>query len=99
MERAPCIGLSGVNGSQRRVFPWATVTFINDAPEPPVMECPRCQHENEAGAQFCEECAASLGEPGVGKSRLVWEDDRRHKTDDEDADDEHDAFRRDTRLL
>jgi len=24
------------------------------------MKCPRCQHENEAGAKFCEECAASL---------------------------------------
>ena len=24
------------------------------------MQCPRCQHENEASAQFCEECAASL---------------------------------------
>src|SRR6516164_3790282 len=24
------------------------------------MQCPRCQHENEAGAQFCEECAVSL---------------------------------------
>src|SRR6516165_4617171 len=24
------------------------------------MQCPRCQHENEAGAKFCEECAASL---------------------------------------
>src|SRR6266540_2557283 len=22
------------------------------------MKCPRCQHENEAGAKFCEECAA-----------------------------------------
>ena len=26
------------------------------------MECPRCQHENEAGAQFCEECAAALAQ-------------------------------------
>ena len=25
-----------------------------------VMECPRCRYENEAGAKFCEECAASL---------------------------------------
>jgi hypothetical protein len=25
------------------------------------MKCPRCQHENEAGARFCEECAAPLG--------------------------------------
>jgi class 3 adenylate cyclase len=24
------------------------------------MTCPRCQHENEAGAKFCEECAAPL---------------------------------------
>ena len=25
------------------------------------MQCPRCQHANEAGAKFCEECAAPLG--------------------------------------
>ena len=24
------------------------------------MKCPRCQHENEAGGKFCEECAAPL---------------------------------------
>ena len=24
------------------------------------MKCPRCQHENESGAKFCEECAAPL---------------------------------------
>ena len=24
------------------------------------MQCPRCQHENEAGAKFCEDCAAPL---------------------------------------
>ena len=24
------------------------------------MKCPRCQHENPAGAKFCEECAAPL---------------------------------------
>ncbi|HET8577239.1 MAG TPA: adenylate/guanylate cyclase domain-containing protein [Methylomirabilota bacterium] len=24
------------------------------------MNCPRCQHENETGAKFCEECAAPL---------------------------------------
>jgi len=24
------------------------------------MKCPQCQHENEAGANFCEECAAPL---------------------------------------
>ena len=24
------------------------------------MKCPRCQHDNEAGAKFCEECSAPL---------------------------------------
>jgi class 3 adenylate cyclase/tetratricopeptide (TPR) repeat protein len=24
------------------------------------MKCPRCQHENEAGAKFCEECATPI---------------------------------------
>jgi class 3 adenylate cyclase len=24
------------------------------------MQCPRCQHENEVGAKFCEECATPL---------------------------------------
>src|SRR5262247_132181 len=24
------------------------------------MKCPRCQHENETGSKFCEECAAPL---------------------------------------
>jgi double zinc ribbon protein len=24
------------------------------------MQCPRCQHENEAEAKFCEECASPL---------------------------------------
>jgi RNA polymerase subunit RPABC4/transcription elongation factor Spt4 len=24
------------------------------------MKCPRCQYANEAGAKFCEECAAPL---------------------------------------
>ncbi|MGE5259146.1 MAG: AAA family ATPase [Hyphomicrobiales bacterium] len=24
------------------------------------MKCPKCQHENRAGAKFCEECAAAL---------------------------------------
>ena len=28
------------------------------------MQCPRCQHENEAGAKFCEECAALPLWPG-----------------------------------
>src|SRR5438093_8852910 len=25
------------------------------------MQCGRCQHKNEDGARFCEECAAPLG--------------------------------------
>src|SRR5215813_8311363 len=25
------------------------------------MQCPKCRHENEEGAKFCEECAAPLG--------------------------------------
>ena len=25
------------------------------------MKCSRCQHDNEAAAKFCEECAAALG--------------------------------------
>ena len=24
------------------------------------MKCPRCEHEDEAGARLCEECAAPL---------------------------------------
>jgi predicted amidophosphoribosyltransferase len=24
------------------------------------MKCPRCQHENRAGAKFCEQCATPL---------------------------------------
>ena len=27
---------------------------------PTAMTCPRCRHENEAGAKFCEECASPL---------------------------------------
>ena len=27
---------------------------------PRAMNCPRCHHENEAGAKFCEQCAAPL---------------------------------------
>ena len=35
------------------------------------MKCPRCQHENEAGAKFCEECAASLARTCVNCGRLL----------------------------
>jgi hypothetical protein len=30
------------------------------------MQCPRCQHENETGAKFCEECAAPLARTCAG---------------------------------
>ena len=26
----------------------------------PLMKCPKCRHENEVGAKFCEECSAPL---------------------------------------
>ncbi|MGQ0579153.1 MAG: adenylate/guanylate cyclase domain-containing protein [Betaproteobacteria bacterium] len=29
-------------------------------PQPGVMKCSRCQHENRTGAKFCEQCAAPL---------------------------------------
>jgi hypothetical protein len=29
------------------------------------MKCPRCQHENAAGAKFCEECAAPLAQAAI----------------------------------
>jgi len=35
------------------------------------MKCPRCQHENETGAKFCEECATPLVRPCGHCSRLV----------------------------
>jgi len=35
------------------------------------MQCPRCQHDNEAGAQFCEECAASLARTCVNCGRQL----------------------------
>lgn len=28
------------------------------------MRCPRCRHENRAGAKFCEECAGALALAG-----------------------------------
>jgi class 3 adenylate cyclase/tetratricopeptide (TPR) repeat protein len=33
------------------------------------LKCPRCQHENEAGAKFCEECASPLARtcPNCGR--------------------------------
>jgi predicted amidophosphoribosyltransferase len=27
------------------------------------MKCPRCQHDNETGAKFCEDCATPLARP------------------------------------
>jgi class 3 adenylate cyclase len=35
------------------------------------MNCPRCQHENEVGAKFCEECAAPLARPCVKCGRQL----------------------------
>jgi class 3 adenylate cyclase/tetratricopeptide (TPR) repeat protein len=35
------------------------------------MQCPRCQHENEAGAKFCEGCAASLARTCANCGRLL----------------------------
>lgn len=35
------------------------------------MLCPRCQHENEAGAKFCEECAAPLARMCVNCGRQL----------------------------
>jgi len=35
------------------------------------MKCPRCQHENEAGAKFCEECAAPLARTCVNCGRQL----------------------------
>jgi class 3 adenylate cyclase/tetratricopeptide (TPR) repeat protein len=33
------------------------------------MQCPRCQHQNEAGAKFCEECAVPLARVCSGCGR------------------------------
>jgi class 3 adenylate cyclase/tetratricopeptide (TPR) repeat protein len=35
------------------------------------MRCPRCQHENEAGAKFCEECATPLAQKCANCGRLL----------------------------
>ena len=35
------------------------------------MKCPRCQHENESGAKFCEECAAPLARACAGCGRQL----------------------------
>src|SRR5713101_1762780 len=35
------------------------------------MKCPRCQHDNEAGAKFCEECAAPLARACAGCGRQL----------------------------
>ena len=35
------------------------------------MKCPRCQHENEKGAKFCEECPASLAQTCAGCGRQL----------------------------
>ena len=35
------------------------------------MQCPKCRHENEDGATFCEECAAPLGRACVKCGRRL----------------------------
>jgi class 3 adenylate cyclase/tetratricopeptide (TPR) repeat protein len=35
------------------------------------MKCPRCEHENETGAKFCEECAAPLARTCVNCGRSL----------------------------
>src|SRR5437867_3911426 len=35
------------------------------------MKCPRCQYDNEAGAKFCEECAAPLARACAGCGRQL----------------------------
>src|SRR5215831_11353155 len=35
------------------------------------MKCPKCQHENELAAKFCEECAAPLGRACAKCGRLL----------------------------
>jgi class 3 adenylate cyclase len=35
------------------------------------MQCPKCRHENEDGANFCEECAAPLGRACVKCGRRL----------------------------
>ena len=39
------------------------------------MKCPGCQHENEAGAKFCEECATPLARVCAQASRHLVEID------------------------
>ena len=35
------------------------------------MKCPRCQHENESAANFCEECDTPLAQLCTGCDRLL----------------------------
>ena len=35
------------------------------------MRCPKCQHENEEGAKFCEECAAPIAQTCVKCGRRL----------------------------
>ena len=35
------------------------------------MKCARCQHDNEAGAKFCEECATPLARKCANCSRQL----------------------------
>jgi hypothetical protein len=40
------------------------------------MQCPRCGHGNEAGANFCSSCGATLGDPDETTASLALLEDR-----------------------
>jgi pSer/pThr/pTyr-binding forkhead associated (FHA) protein len=40
------------------------------------MQCLRCGHDNEAGANFCSSCGATLGEPDETTASLALLEDR-----------------------
>jgi zinc-ribbon domain len=51
------------------------------------MKCPRCQHENEAGAKFCEECATPLA-----RACSKWRPRAPHHRDHDVPRDGHDVL-------
>jgi len=34
------------------------------------MQCPKCQHENQDGAKFCDECGTKVGDT-ASESKVV----------------------------
>jgi pSer/pThr/pTyr-binding forkhead associated (FHA) protein len=40
------------------------------------MQCQRCGHDNEAGANFCSSCGATLGDPDETTASLALLEDR-----------------------